>query len=471
MLRFSKSLLFTLLLLIISAASCSESYEQGILNRAEALMEAHPDSAMALLSSIDKQRLTGNRQKAHYALLMSMALDKNYIDTTSFDVLQPAIDYYLRKGSPDEKLRTYYYQGRIFQNKGDKNKALDSFVKGGDNVINCTDSLSIIRIYVAQAYLYYEFYDFDSYTNNNLKAANICRKISHTDYEFECLINALNGSIITGNLELTDSIMNLCNQFNILDERKKTSLSRYKLAYALKFGKKQEIEDLIDSKKVDLGSNINNGLDLALAYNVLNNNIRAKSILDYIAECGTPFDTIKYQSVYVSILEDIGNYKDALLRYRDFSARVDSVNKFKFEQKAKAVEEKHQIELMAQNESQRHSRIIWGCIGGIIILLMGVFILILILLFRSKNANEKLALEKARSKEAENAKLKAEKDMVALENERYELENKNLLLERDKKALEAENLAHRVTELENESESLKALIAIICKGIKRRCLI
>lgn len=72
MLRFSKSLLFTLLLLIISAASCSESYEQGILNRAEALMEAHPDSAMALLSSIDKQRLTGNRQKAHYALLMSI---------------------------------------------------------------------------------------------------------------------------------------------------------------------------------------------------------------------------------------------------------------------------------------------------------------------------------------------------------------------------------------------------------------
>ena len=61
--------------------------------------------------------------------------------------------------------------------------------------------------------------------------------------------------------------------------------------------------------------------------------------------------------------------------------------------------------------------------------------------------------------------------MVALENERYELENKNLQLEMDKKALEAENLAHRVTELENESESLTALIAIICKGIKRRCLI
>ena len=37
---------------------------------------------------------------------MSMALDKNYIDTTTFDIIQPAIDYYLSKGNADEKLRT-----------------------------------------------------------------------------------------------------------------------------------------------------------------------------------------------------------------------------------------------------------------------------------------------------------------------------------------------------------------------------
>lgn len=39
------------------------------------------------------------------------------------------------------------------------------------------------------------------------------------------------------------------------------------------------------------------------------------------------------------------------------------------------------------------------------------------------------------------------------------LENKNLQLEKDKKTLEAENLAHRVEALENESDSLKSLIA------------
>lgn len=46
--------------------------------------------------------------------LMFMALDKNYIDTTTFDVIQPAINYYLKEGTSDQKERTYYYQGCIF---------------------------------------------------------------------------------------------------------------------------------------------------------------------------------------------------------------------------------------------------------------------------------------------------------------------------------------------------------------------
>lgn len=76
------------------------------MDKAEVLMDSMPDSALTVLSSIDKNALGDDEEKARYALLMSMALDKNYIDTTSFDVLQPAIDYYLEKGTPDERLRT-----------------------------------------------------------------------------------------------------------------------------------------------------------------------------------------------------------------------------------------------------------------------------------------------------------------------------------------------------------------------------
>ena len=79
----------------------------GRMDVAEVLMESSPDSALAILDSVDVSAIGGKSDKARYALLKSMALDKNIMDTTTFDVLQPAIDYYLKDGTPDEKLRTY----------------------------------------------------------------------------------------------------------------------------------------------------------------------------------------------------------------------------------------------------------------------------------------------------------------------------------------------------------------------------
>ena len=97
---------------------------------------------------------------------------------------------------------------------------------------------------------------------------------------------------------------------------------------------------------------------------------------------------------------------------------------------------------------------------------------ILYLLTRSNKAKKNLALQKAKTTELENERLKSEKnlahqkakaaqlenDKLKTEREKLSLENKNLQLERDKKALEAENLAHRVETLENESASLKDLM-------------
>lgn len=232
--------MFMLMLLYFACfiTSCSNNKQQMELERAETLMEEHPDSALIILNSIKKTELGSNEEQARYALLMSMALDKNYIDTTSFYVLQPAIDYYLESGNPTEKLRTYYYQGRIFQNKGDRDNALNSFIKGIDVSYRSDDSLCIARTLVALAAQYSEFYDFDSYTSCHLKAAKIYKHLSRKWNEFDCLLNALNGSIALDNKAKGDSILTLCLEFRDLDSMQNLTLSEYKLSHALKFGKK-----------------------------------------------------------------------------------------------------------------------------------------------------------------------------------------------------------------------------------------
>ena len=50
-------------------------------------MEERPDSALAILQGIEVGDLSGKEEKAKHALLLSMALDKNVIDKTDFEVV------------------------------------------------------------------------------------------------------------------------------------------------------------------------------------------------------------------------------------------------------------------------------------------------------------------------------------------------------------------------------------------------
>ncbi len=450
------TLYFILLSLAGCAVSCSTSQGQEMLSHAESLMETHPDSALTILTGVDKESLTDREQQARYALLMSMALDKNYVDTATFDVLQPAIDYYLEKGTPDEKLKTYYYQGRIFQNGGDRDNALNSFIKGIDIAPACNDSLVIARALVAQGCLFYEFYDFNGYVDNYLRAADIYNKKSHLEYEFDCLLNALNGAVILEDKTRADSLYNLCNNLRHLNQAQYQTLQSYNFSYILKFGSKQELKDYIEQLDINTVSSANEVLKLALAYHKLDDNNQAKRLLDSVFNSGIEYDTLKYQSIAVAVLEGLGDYKEAFSMYNKFSIKMNSIDMMKFDQKAKSVDEKHRIELKAQKDTAQKTKIIWGCVGGIAILLGGVFILLL--LVRSNKTQKELAVQREKAKDLENAKLKSESEKLALEKGQLALENKNLQLERDNKALEAENLAQRVKTLENESRNLKRLI-------------
>lgn len=145
-----------LTIIIFAIAGCDRhSGASEKLNLAESLMDSKPDSALSILNAVNVETLNGKKDKARYALLKSMALDKNYIDTTSLDILQPAIDYYLRKGTADEKLRTYYYQGRIYQNRENNDSAMQSFMRGREYCGQASDTLTMANLLVAQGTILY----------------------------------------------------------------------------------------------------------------------------------------------------------------------------------------------------------------------------------------------------------------------------------------------------------------------------
>ena len=426
----------SLLWLLIFAVSCSSPRSNDALDRADALIESAPDSALTLLDRINCQSLTSPALKARYALLRSMALDKNYIDTTTFDVLQPALDFYPHHGSPDEKLRTYYYQGRIYQNRGDRDSALNSFVRAIQLAPQCHDSMVIARAYEGQSHIYNDYFDHEGFIDSQLKAAQIYNKLGYHDYEIDCTLSALNFAYIIRDKVKADSLQKVVESFTDMTPDQMYRLRGLNLIGAVKFGTTSDLDSLINTQG-DVCNYDKDGI-LSLAYaNYKSGNLnRAKELLELADTRGLITDTLRYQSIYVYVYKDLKDFENAFKAYWDFSHALDSIYVLRFEQKSQSIEEKHRIELQAQIDAQHKMKIIWLCIGGLLIL--GASIIILLLLVRSSRIRKDLAHQRARTAELENEKLKTE--------------NANI-------SLRAENLAHRVEMLESESESLKNLIS------------
>lgn len=124
-----KRLLF-ILTFALTFVSCNRHSEHwNTLSNVESYIVEHPDSALIVLEQIDISELSSKEERAKLALLLSMALDKNYVDKTDFNVLQPAIDYYEDNGSATEMFQTYYLQGRIYQNQGNDTQAMIAYAQ------------------------------------------------------------------------------------------------------------------------------------------------------------------------------------------------------------------------------------------------------------------------------------------------------------------------------------------------------
>lgn len=104
--------------LLITLTACQGGQIRRTLEKAEAVMDDSPQTALAILDSIPGSRISNRAQKAKYALLYAMAQEKCFIDVQNDSIIAPAVKYYDKHGSPDDRLKVYYYAGRIQQNAG-----------------------------------------------------------------------------------------------------------------------------------------------------------------------------------------------------------------------------------------------------------------------------------------------------------------------------------------------------------------
>ena len=107
--------LITLIIPILLLTACAESgHNSRLLERAEAVMDDSAHVALAILrDSINTASLSTDRSRALHALLLSQALDKNYIDISSDSIIAPAVKFFADGDEPHYAMLTHYCLGKI----------------------------------------------------------------------------------------------------------------------------------------------------------------------------------------------------------------------------------------------------------------------------------------------------------------------------------------------------------------------
>lgn len=142
--------------------SCGRSRKaERVLDDVASYIQEAPDSAFATIKAIDTLDLASKRARAKYSLMLSMALDKNYIDTTDISVAMPAVRYYESHGDPDTKLKALYYLGRIYYNGGSLTDAVTTLTKALQYTDRAEDKKYVEMLYTMIAVIYNNNYNHE----------------------------------------------------------------------------------------------------------------------------------------------------------------------------------------------------------------------------------------------------------------------------------------------------------------------
>lgn len=431
--NISAYLLIVMSLLVLVACGGRGAYADE-MDAAEGLMETRPDSAMKILDGIDRSNLTKDSDKARYALLKSMALDKNYIDTTTFEVLQPAVDYYLRKGSPDERLRTYYYQGCIYQNAGDYEKSMDAYINGRDLMSETTDTLNMARLLTAQGTLFYKQYKFREFVENSLISASLFGSINEIEYEYRSLGKALGGAINIKNKTLADSIIHRCKRIKKNSSMVKKLLDTRLISYHVTFDTQEDLRIFIDScKNLNMGED--DYLNIAYAYYKLDEGEKALEYLNKVNPSSYIDIPLKYLTIKAKVLESVKDYENSLIAYRSYVETRERIEKNLMSDSLLFAERRHQMEINSSEALRKKDRVIliWS-ISAMMLIMLSSF-----LYFRYRLAKSKRAVAEMETENLTIQKQALEKDKLASE-------------------LRADNMRLRINELEEEQDELKDML-------------
>ena len=348
--------------ILASCISRTDSMTALILDDVQTYMDEQPDSALTILQAIDTSSIATKKIEAKYALLLSQALDKNYIDLQSDSIIAPAVRYYENHGTPDERLKMYYYSGRIKQNSGDYEGAMEMFVKGESYGDECTDKACLGRLYKAKMTINNDIFNYTQaiVDANNAAKYYLAGGDSQKYYSTILSLAILYDNSTQFSDEYAKCLAILKENWDVLTQKQKGQYyGIYLMDSNLAKDDRQStlnayLNEIQDSTHIRWHSVALSHIELdrpemgldalknALVYNNSENDFKKDASYYYI----------------LALAEDkLGNSKEALAAYKNYIKITDEVDMQIFASDTKFIEERHQKEIQLIESERNTERI------------------------------------------------------------------------------------------------------------------
>lgn len=196
-----------ILLCVLMLSSCANKKIDLALSKADELMWVKPDSALAVLESVDTTSMRTRTQKARYSLLYSMALDRNYADTTDTRIIMPAVRYYERHGSQDDRLKALFYFGRMQATAGEYDKAVVTLSRALEYSDEVSDMRMLGFAYSEIAYSYSQTKNFTESRQYYSKAESYFNQAGEHYYSCMMVLDRANDCVSSLAWSEADSLL------------------------------------------------------------------------------------------------------------------------------------------------------------------------------------------------------------------------------------------------------------------------
>lgn len=395
--------------------SCSKAdlETERTLADVASFIEERPDSALTILDTMDSFSLTTSALKARHSLLLAMARDKNYIDDTTDSIIAPAVSWYRRHGSADEKLLMNYYRGRIAMNAGDYETAMRWFADGSRFSEKARNKVWSGRLCNAKFQVYQHLFDSASAIDAALRSADYYAAAGELSVYYDAINN-----VACVYEQLLDTA-NALHYLGILrDNWDELDESQHSCYYAGMLSISSDKKPVLEQYLCDVNDEqVIYWVIVAKSYFEIGNYEQASRALK-MAEKYVGTQGLDYKWVNALVQEATGEYRSAAKSYREFIGANGNNNIDIFESDTKFVEER-----IATNRTINHQLYI---ILIIVLSLMVSFLFGILLWVRHSSLkkihkmSEKAHKAETELLEKENRRLEEERIRAVREKEEYE---------------------------------------------------